>query len=66
MRVATYYKRKPFVYVEEVTAVKEHLCECCKKLISPGTNYFRRKSMNEQGQFKYNKYCDPCYSTKNV
>ena len=66
MKIVKYYKRKPFTQVEEVTAVKSHICECCNNIINAGMNYFRRKSMSSEGKFKYNKYCDPCYSTKNI
>lgn len=65
MKTATYYKRKPFAFVEDVRAAKKHICKVCGKIINVGTTYWRKKGMTEKGLFYTFDYCDPCFSTCN-
>ena len=57
---------KPFVYIYERVAAKNHVCDYCKKEIRSGTVYFNKRGIKENHSFYDLKYCDPCYSTKNI
>lgn len=57
---------KPFTYIYERVAAKNHMCACCKKDIKEGTTYFNKRGMKENHSFYDIKYCDPCYSRKNI
>ena len=65
MKTATYYKRKPFAFVEDVRAAKKHICKVCGKIINVGTTYWRKKGRTEKGLFYIFDYCDPCFNTCN-
>lgn len=57
---------KPFVYVLERTAMKEHVCEFCSSTIKEGEKYFYKKGMTPKHEFYSKKYCDHCFSRENI
>lgn len=65
MKTATYYKRMPFAFVQDVRAAKKHVCKICSNTIDVGIVYWRKKGMTEYGHFYVNDYCDKCFSKCN-
>ena len=57
---------KPFGIIYERVAAKKHECAHCKRAIEVGTTYFNKRGMTSKHKFFDYKYCDPCYSTKNI
>ena len=60
------YLAKPFSIIYERVAAKKHECDCCKKKIHKGVTYFNKRGMTSKHKFFDLKYCDPCYSTRNI
>lgn len=66
MKIIKSYPAKPFAYIYERVAAKDHVCDCCNKNISAGTSYFNKRGIRKDHSFYEFKYCNPCYSTKNI
>ena len=66
MKIIKNYPAKPFGVIYERVAMKTHVCDCCKKEIISGTTYFNKKGVTENHSFYDIKYCDLCYSKKNI
>lgn len=66
MKIIKNYPAKPFAVIYERVAMKNHACDCCKTEIKSGTIYFNKRGIKENHSFYDFKYCDPCYSVKNI
>ena len=57
---------KPFCFIYDFNAAKEHRCEFCKEIIHKGDLYWRKRGMTCLHNFYDHKYCDKCYSKENI
>ena len=53
---------RPYSYIVDHIAKKNHTCRCCKKTIEAKTLYYEKKIMTPSYLFFSEKYCSDCYN----
>ena len=53
---------RPYSYIVDHVAKKEHKCRKCDSIISPGILYYEKKIMTPSYYFFSERYCENCFN----
>lgn len=53
---------RPYSYIVDHIAKKDHTCKRCRKTITKGTKYYEKKIMTPSYLFFSEKYCGDCFN----